>query len=227
MLIHVNSLDEQEILRYLGHRSGQVPEEMDQTIRRCIKETLETIQPQAIYQRFPIRTHENGIHVVGTSLILAGTSIRQHLAPVSEVWLMAVTIGPGMDKLIRSKLISQPAEGVIFDSCGAAAVEAAADTVQESLRIMAQAEEKFITTRFSPGYGDLPLSIQKDFLTALDAPRKIGLSVTDSSLMTPSKSVTAIIGISDERITTQQNPCDACKLRMTCELRKAGTPCWK
>jgi len=227
LLLHVDSLDKNEILRYLGHRSGQLSAELDETLERCIRDTLQTIRPMAITKRFPIQHNEADIQIIGTNLILTGSSIRNHLAPVSEVWLMAATVGPAMDKLIRARLVNQPDEGVILDSCGAAAVEAAADQIQSELKLQADQEQKFITSRFSPGYGDLPLQIQKEFLNALDAGRKIGLSVTDSHLMTPSKSVTAIIGISNETITGSQDPCDACRLRMVCELRKAGTPCWK
>jgi len=225
--ISLESLDEREILRTMGYHGSEIPAELESLIRRCIRQTLDTVQPRAVFRRFPIEKDTGGIHISGTDLIFPGTSIQKHLETSDEVWLVAITVGQETDKLIRTALSEMPEEGIILDSCAAAAVEAAADKVQEMLRETVEREGKFITSRFSPGYGDLPLTVQRNFLTVLDTSRKIGLSVTESFLMVPSKSVTAIIGISPTEIQTSQNPCDGCILRTTCELRKAGTPCWK
>ena len=197
MKIDVESLDEREILRTMGYRGSEIPTDLESLIQRCIRQTLDTIQPRAVFRRFPIEKDADSIRIQGTDLILPGTSIQKHLETSNEVWLFAVTVGQGADKL------------------------------QEMLRETAEREGKFITSRFSPGYGDLPLTVQRNFLTILDTSRKIGLTVTESFLMVPSKSVSAIIGISPTEIQTKQNPCDGCILRTTCELRKAGTPCWK
>ena len=211
----------------MGYRGSEIPTDLESLIQRCIRQTLDTIQPRAVFRRFPIEKDTSGIHISGTDLIFPGTSIQKHLEISDEVWLVAITVGQEMDKSIRTALSEKPEEGIILDSCAAVAVEAAADKVQEMLRETVEREGKFITSRFSPGYGDLPLTVQRNFLTVLDTSRKIGLSVTESFLMVPSKSVTAIIGISPTEIQTRQNPCDGCILRTTCELRKAGTPCWK
>ena len=227
MKIDVESLDEREILRTMGYRGSEIPTDLESLIQRCIRQTLDTIQPRAVFRRFPIEKDADSIRIQGTDLILTGTSIQKHLETSNEVWLFAVTVGQGTDKLIRTALSEKPEEGVILDSCAAIAVETAADKLQEMLRETAAREGKFITSRFSPGYGDLPLTVQRNFLTILDTSRKIGLTVTESFLMVPSKSVSAIIGISPTEIQTKQNPCDGCILRTTCELRKAGTPCWK
>ena len=211
----------------MGYHGSEIPAELESLIRRCIRQTLDSVQPRAVFRRFPIEKDTSGIHISGTDLIFPGTSIQKHLEISDEVWLVAITVGQEMDKSIRTALSEKPEEGIILDSCAAVAVEAAADKVQEMLRETVEREGKFITSRFSPGYGDLPLTVQRNFLTVLDTSRKIGLSVTESFLMVPSKSVTAIIGISPTEIQTSQNPCDGCILRTTCELRKAGTPCWK
>lgn len=227
MNISVESLDEREILRNMGYRGSEIPSDLESLIQQCIRQTLETIQPRAVFRRFPIEKDIDGIRISGTDLIFPGASIQKHLETSGEVWLFAVTVGQATDKLIRTALSEKPEEGIILDSCAAIAVETAADKIQEMLRETVEREGKFITSRFSPGYGDLPLSVQRDFLTLLDTSRKIGLTVTDRFLMVPSKSVSAIIGISPTEIKTKQNPCDGCILRTTCELRKAGTPCWK
>ena len=82
-----------------------------------------------------------------------------------------------------------------------------------------------LTWRYSPGYGDLPLEAQRELVRALDTHRKIGVSLTESCLMMPSKSVTAILGISDTKRDDRKNKCDFCNNRERCAFRKRGTRC--
>lgn len=82
-----------------------------------------------------------------------------------------------------------------------------------------------MTWRFSPGYGDLPLETQRELVRVLDTHRKIGVSLTGSCLMMPSKSVTAILGISDTKRDERKNKCDFCNNRERCAFRKRGTRC--
>ncbi len=228
MEISVTGLDQEEILRYLGaKREAIVPDSLHRLLQDCIERTLSVLRPQGIYRRFQIRSTAEGIVIRENGLILSGDSIQSHLADAQSVWLMAVTIGQGMDRLIRSSMLHAPEEGVIYDSCGAAAVEAAADALEALIWEQMDSEKLFLTPRFSPGYGDLPIELQRQFLTVLDAPRQIGLMTTESSHLTPSKSVTAILGVINKPFVRQLNPCDACKLRRICTLRKAGTPCWE
>ena len=79
--------------------------------------------------------------------------------------------------------------------------------------------------RFSPGYGDLPLEIQKDLCRMLNASRRIGLTVSESMLMVPCKSVTAVIGIAEEPQDHRASGCEVCNLFRTCEFRKEGGTC--
>ena len=84
---------------------------------------------------------------------------------------------------------------------------------------------RFLTDRFSPGYGDLPLSLQADFLRATDAGRKLGITVNDSFLMTPCKTVTAVIGLSERPQPARVRGCAHCNLRESCRLRQKGESC--
>ena len=81
-----------------------------------------------------------------------------------------------------------------------------------------------IKPRFSPGYGDVPLEIQKDIVMLLDCAKRIGVSLNDSLLMSPSKSVTAFIGLQepsgkmDKREVKSTNKCAACA-KTDCDFR--------
>ena len=79
--------------------------------------------------------------------------------------------------------------------------------------------------RFSPGYGDLPLALQPRLLEAADAARRLGVYETDTHLMNPQKSVTALIGVADEPQMARIRGCAHCSMRDTCMIRKAGKTC--
>lgn len=227
MNLTLQTLDREEVKRYLGMSGKTVPVEIERQIDSCIRETLRAVQPRAVYLRKAIQSTENGFQVQDSPLYLSGKSIQPFLEGTSEAWFLAVTVGQGMDRLIRTAMVSRPEEGVILDCCGAAAVEAAADILQAGLLQTVAREGLQLTPRFSPGYGDLPIDLQSDFLNLLDAPRKIGLTITESSMLVPSKSITALIGIRSDRKAITYHPCDACIRRHSCELRKAGKQCWQ
>ena len=112
---------------------------------------------------------------------------------------------------------------VVLDSMASVAIEQVCRKVDAL--IAESLPEKFLTFRYSPGYGDYPIELQKTFLTLLDAPRKIGLSVSESCLLIPAKSVTAIAGISDKPIEKKRRGCAVCSLRETCRYRRNGDHC--
>ncbi len=68
------------------------------------------------------------------------------------------------------------------------------DDVELEIRSELQDGETLVS-RYSPGYGDYPLSEQRRLLSILDASRRVGVSLTDALVMAPSKSVSAVIGV--------------------------------
>lgn len=227
MRLSIDQLPSDEILRYLGYHGTEIPDALQKLIEDCIILTLQTITPQSIYHRFSILRTEAGIAVNGTNLILKGQSIQNHLRDSAEIFLIAVTIGAAMDKLIRIKMLTASEEGVILDSCATTAVETAADLTETIIRDECNKRGESITWRFSPGYGDLPIETQRDFLPVLDTPRKIGLMVSSNLILTPLKSVTAVIGVTGEKTKALRNPCDDCYNSEFCEFKKAGLQCSK
>ena len=115
------------------------------------------------------------------------------------------------------------AESFAIDCLCSAAVEQVCDAAEEE--IFSVIEAPYRTWRFSPGYGDLPLGIQGSFLKMLNAQRRIGLTVTDSMLLIPSKSVTALIGISDAPVSRGKRGCGSCNMRENCAYRRGGRSC--
>jgi len=121
--------------------------------------------------------------------------LKKNLQGCSAVILFAATIGAGIDMLIRRYERTSPAKGLIFQGMGAERVEALCDRFNGEVRAVAEAEGLRLHPRYSPGYGDLSIEVQPMLLRLVDAQKRLGITLNESYLMSPSKSVTAIIGI--------------------------------
>ena len=186
--------DEKEILRYAMLPSfAPKPEELP--LKECLEAAKGAAKCRAVWRRYPLR--RNGEEL---DLGFARTDtrdLRQHLEGCSEILLFACTAGAEMDRRIaRAKLLS-PARGLLMHAIGAQQVEGGCDRLCQ--RLAELCPDRQLTDRFSPGYGDLPLAMQRDVMEALDCGRTVGITLTDSLLMTPSKSVTAIIGMKEKK----------------------------
>lgn len=217
----ITAVNPWEALRYLGAAQNPVPAELLEQVRRCGDQIQAVARPKAVWRIFPLA----GIGLEGTNLTLTGSDIQRHLADCHQCVLMAATLGADVERLLMHTQVSDMAQALILDSCASAAVENLCDNLEADLRTQVEAEEHYLTDRFSPGYGDLPLALQSDFCALLNTQRQIGLTVSPSSLLIPRKSVTAILGISDRPRTTRSSGCQNCNLFETCQLRRRGAVC--
>ena len=122
-------------------------------------------------------------------------NLKKNLKNCCGYVIFAATIGAEMDRLIRRYEISNAPMGVLLQGIGAERAESLCNAFNDMVK--AEAEKIGFTThpRFSPGFGDLSITVQRDLLDCLDAGRRMGITLSDSYLMAPSKSVTAIIGL--------------------------------
>ncbi len=211
-------IDPKEVARYLSYR-GQQPDETVRTlISQCIDKVNAAAEPRFISGRFPLSySEENGFQAA--SLRFTSRSLQRNLSGCREVILFAATLGIAVDTLIRRTALLDAAEGLVMQAAAAAAIEAFCDSENDKLREQIEAEGLFLRPRFSPGYGDLSLDVQRDFLRVLQAQKHIGLTLTDSGLMVPIKSVTALIGISDIPAPCHREGCEACG-KTDCAFRR-------
>ena len=124
--------------------------------------------------------------------------LRKNLQGCDRAVLFAATIGSGIDRLIRRFEKADPKLGLLLQGLGAERVESLCDAFNEEVKELCEETGRGTRMRYSPGYGDLPIEVQKVFLPLLDAERRLGITLSDSCLMAPSKSVTAIIGIASK-----------------------------
>lgn len=221
--IVLGQLDKNEALRYMGHRGEDIDEQLDKLITKCEKEVLSCVKPRFVYKVCDISREEKGILVKDTNLFLTGNSIKKHLDGCDKAVLMAVTISADADRLIRIAQIRDMAEAVAIDSLCSVAVEQACDRAE--LIIKEENPGYYQTFRFGLGYGDLPISLQGQFLHVLNAPKQIGLNVSSTDMLTPTKSVTAVIGLSKNTIPQRARGCQTCSMNKKCQFRQKGGRC--
>lgn len=219
MEARLTELNYNEILLYLGHRGQNITPEVERQIRRCIAEVMSAAQPRLVWRRIPL---ENG-EIPG--LPLAGEDIRAVLHDCQQAVLMAATLGPAVERLLMRREVTNMADAVIMDACASTAIENVCDHFEFDLREQVEAEGLFLSDRFSPGYGDLPLDTQPRLCAALDTARRIGLTVSSNYIMIPRKSVSAILGISGKKQELRPRGCEVCSMFLTCPYRKEGHTC--
>ena len=213
------TLNMNEILKYLGFRGQELTEEIAAQIRRCTDEVLAAATPRLTYRHVPL---EDGV-VLGVTF--AGNDIPRMLGPCEEVVLFGATLGPGVERLMMRYEVVNAADSVIMDACASTAIENICNNFESDMRRAVEAEGRYLTDRFSPGYGDLPIAEQPKFFALLDMTRRIGVSLTPTTIMVPRKSVTAIMGIARTPQPHRPPDCEHCLMFRTCPFRKAGRRC--
>lgn len=211
--------DRKEIIRYLGYRGVTPDEEMLKEIDLCVGELNAVVTPRFVYEKFDLTSAgtENGQErLCFAGIEICSRDLSVNLQGCTGVYLMAVTLGPGPDLLVRRASIGRMSRAVIFQAAAAAMTETWCDLVNERIRKEAERDGLYTRPRYSPGYGDLPLTLQKEISRILNMPKEIGVSLTDTLLMTPSKSVTALIGVSDHPGNCIIKRCAECASSVDC-----------
>ena len=199
-----------EALRYLGVKSDP-----DGVLH------AQMIPLAAALQR-GVRPRSTWVLTDKAALALPGHTAGKMLADCRQYAVLVCTLGAEFDLWVRREQMRDMARAAMLDALGSAYIEAACDAAEEAIR--ARLPGLYLTDRFSPGYGDLPLAVQPTLLTLAGGSR-IGVTLTDTMLMVPQKSVTAIIGLADKQQMARIRGCAHCALNQSCEYRKAGTTC--
>ena len=227
------NVDKREIYRYLGYQ-GRVPDEnVLREVDRCLEELREAVTPRFVYRQYPIeRFFWDNIErpfldeKPGTELLsIAGMKIQsrslcRNLRDCKSAYLMAATLGIGPDRLIARASVAKMSRAVILQAVAAAMIEAWCDEVNQKIIKEAEDQGLYCRPRFSPGYGDFSLEYQKDFAQILRIQKEIGVSLTQSLLMMPSKSVTAVIGLSPVKKECALHGCEVCSKAEECSFSR-------
>lgn len=183
--------DRREILRYAGAAEGD--QRINDLLDSCIAESSARLKYAVCYTELPIRVDGD---VIDLSFIkVRSHSLSLNLSGCESIILFCATVGVNMDRLIAKYSSLSPARATLLQAIGSERVEALCNEFCRLIGDDLSADGYKLRPRFSPGYGDLDISIQREIFDVLDPAKRIGVSLNDNMMMSPSKSVTAIIGI--------------------------------
>lgn len=195
--------DRREILRYAGCK--EEIEELSALLDDTLAECKDVFCGRVCYRVF---TAEDFFTLFGEESV----ALNKNLANCQWVLIFAATVGLDIDRLTTKYANADLSKAVFMQAIGAERIESLCDVFCEDIKQKAAEKGWYTRPRFSAGYGDFPLEKQKMFFETLDCARKIGVSLTDSYLMTPTKSVTAVVGFSKEK-KIQKTGCASCDKR--------------
>ncbi len=207
----------EETLRYLRYTDQVITQEQDALIDSAIAEVQEYASPRTVHRIFDL-IEKDGLLAIDAELDLHFSDLQKLLSGCGSCLLIAGTLGVQLDQRMRYISRFDMAKYVIMDAAANALVEEICDKLQESLPFSS------LTFRFSPGYGDVPIALQKQLMQVLDAGRRIGLTLTSNLLMMPQKSISGIVGIGKEN---KQRTCSGCRRFDDCEYRRNNTVCYQ
>lgn len=223
-------IDRAEVLRYLGYAGQSLDDDLAARFDDAVGACEQNIRPRCLHASFtldPLRSTQDRVAVKDCDLVMEGRDIVHHLEGACGVALMACTLGEACEREMRRRVATSPTDALLYDAAASALVEAAADA--EEARIVQEAAERGLCAnfRYSPGYGDFPLSVQPALLAALRAGGRIGLATTEDYLLIPSKSITAIVGlfVGEPPPVTIRSTCEACTLKDRCRYKPQGRTC--
>lgn len=212
-------LDESEILRYLGYRGKQPDAALHKMILSCAEEVERVATPRSIYRLFPVTFGKNCVQL--GNITVEGRDLRQHIRGCKEAVLFAATLGIQADILLERYSHIDMSRAAVLQAAAAAMIESYCDEEETKIREQAAGRGLFLRPRYSPGYGDFPIQLQRDILNTLDCPKRIGLSMTESYMLVPTKSVTAVIGLTSDPTGCHIAKCMGCSNK-NCPFRKDG-----
>lgn len=186
----------------------------------------EVIMPKVTWRVFSCQKEEDGIALEPGHLVLPGNLAKSMLRDCQQVIVAAASLGHGFDR--QTSLYeagNEPARALLWDAAGSVWIEKVMDELETVLKARPEFENRFFTDRFSCGYGDLPLALQKEIGALLNLPLRCGIQVLDSCMMAPTKSITAFIGVADKPQPARIRGCAVCSMNRQCTYRQKGKTC--
>lgn len=204
-----------EILRYMNCRDES--SEAGRLIDEYMPEALNALTPKGGFQYLPLEISEDMVCI--SDVCIQSANLSKNLSDCSACVVFALSCGTELDRLIFRYSRTRPSAALCINAIGTAAIEAYADKFCSEISRMLTGENLFTRPRFSPGYGDFSLDFQPHFLKLTNAGRTVGITLTDKLLMMPSKSVTAVMGVSKTDAKCLSGGCGECN-KKECRYRR-------
>ena len=220
----IAKIDKTEVLRYMGHKGQSIDDNLNMQIERNIDLCHKISSPRWTYGYFDIDFAPDSVCIKDSGIVLKGHDIYDHLFGARKCVIMAVTLGMELEKRLLQLERTSMTDALILDCAANVYAENVAEYVQSI--ITKELKDKHTNYRYSPGYGDFAIETQNSLIPLLQCEKRIGLTVTPSSIMIPRKSITAVMGVFDKEQISKKKGCKGCNLYHTCTIRKDdGAPC--
>ena len=199
-----------ELAKYLGRGDGALG-----LARRAVEEVAACAQEKCVEASARLLRENGTLRVENTMLELPGRDITDLLEGSDAVYYFCATIGAEVDRTIERLKLSDLTLAYAVDLCAGLWVDEYCDRLENAMRAKLSGKGWSLTSRFSCGYGDLPLVLQAEFIETLKADKFLGIRLTEGGMMIPSKTVTAIAGIG--RNGKQKKRCESCSKYGSCD----------
>jgi len=205
-------------LRHLGYKpSSKIDDRIKNMIDTAFTRAVEMAEPRGLYFTDKIAEHTEGEVVLDCGFRIRSKQVSRLLKACVEMVVFAATIGPDAETEAAKLMDKKPAEAVILDAAAGEATEGAVEYIHRSVQSDAHRRGLHLTPRFSPGYGDWSLEAQRELFPHLK-PEKIGITLNQSCMMIPRKSVSGIVGLGPlPGIRTGASPCKECSKNIKSE----------
>lgn len=208
-----------EAVQYLGYGRHAIDERTLQLVEDSFRELEQIVNARFIYRIFETTFPDTNVLTIG-NMRIESKNLSKNLKGCSEAVVFGATLGTGVDMLMKRYSLTDMAKTVVLQACAAAMLEEYCDEEQNKIAEELGKKQLYLRPRFSPGYGDYSILHQDDILRMLDASKTIGLTMTESYMLTPTKSVTAVIGISKTKEPCHIKGCEECQ-KLDCTYRRS------
>lgn len=211
-------INRKEVERYLGYGKNAADERTANLIEECIFQIEKISHPRSVYRIFDLSVAKDDI-IEAAGMRMYSKNLAKNLIGCEKIVFFAATLGNEPDILMNRYSKLQISKAAVLQAVGAAAIEDYCNKCQKEIEQKALAEGLYVRPRYSPGYGDLSLEYQSDFLQVLEAAKKIGIVLSEGGVMIPEKSVTAVMGLSREQTRCHIDGCESCENK-NCAYRR-------
>ncbi len=187
----ISPVNRKEVLRYAGAKEDDGV--LSSLLDECIALAEAHLTYRLAYTELPVSVQKGRVDM--GFFCTPSSDLEKNLSECERVLVFGATLGLAFDRLISRVAVTSPTRALLLDALGDERIEALADAFCTQKASEYEGVGFVLRPRFSPGYGNLPLSAQTEIFRALDLSKKIGLSLNESLLMSPRKSVTAFVGI--------------------------------
>lgn len=197
-------------------QGDQQDEKLKETIREMLKDMERSCPFRIQYRIEPIVKTDRGVLCQQSRLFLEGRLAKTMLETCDQIIVLVCTLGYPFEQKLAYYQQKDTVLSLIWDACGSVWIEEQLDRFEKGLAM------SYLTDRFSCGYGDLPLSLQKEIVRSLP---NIGIHVMPSHMMYPTKSVSAFLGISSSKQPARIRGCAHCTMNKRCPYKEKEKNC--